>query len=138
MKKERALFILTILIILIFALLFIKQIYYAKLLADILFLLLIISIFLTQCNNQVKNEMQKKPIEQVLKDNQDMLLSVNGVQGFYQGLSEEGNDIIVVMVDTLTKVIREKIPDSLDGYPVLLEETGEIKPLNNDEEKLSP
>lgn len=96
---------------------------------SVLIFLLVIS-FGIQCNHKVKNEMQKKPIEQVLKENQDMLLAIKGVQGFYQGLSDDGNDIIVVMVDKLTKEIENKIPDSLNNYPVKIEETGEIKPLN--------
>ncbi len=82
--------------------------------------------------------MQKKPIDQVLKDNQKMLLSVNGVQGFYQGITDDGVDYIIVMVDTLTKEIMSKLPDSLDGYPVKLEETGEIKPLDSGADKSLP
>lgn len=82
--------------------------------------------------------MQKKPIEQVLKDNQEMLLSIPGVQGFYQGKSENGEDRIVIMVDTLSNKNRDKFPDSLEGYPVIVEETGKIIPLNQKDSRSSP
>lgn len=82
--------------------------------------------------------MQKKPIEQVLKDNQEMLLAIPGVQGFYQGKSEKGEDRIVIMVDSLSNKNRDKFPDSLEGYPVIVEETGKIVPLNQKDRSSSP
>lgn len=100
--------------------------------------LILFSITFINCSSQVKNQTQKKPIDQVMKDNQQMLLSVNGVQGFYQGVTDDGVDYIIVMVDTLTKEIMSKLPDSLEGYPVKLEETGEIKPLDSGADKSSP
>lgn len=74
--------------------------------------------------------MQRKPIEQVLSSNQEMLLAITGVQGFYQGETEEGDECIVIMVDSLTEQNKTVFPDSLGGYPVKVEVTGEIKPLN--------
>ena len=73
--------------------------------------------------------MQKKPIEQVIKDNKEMLLAIPGVQGYYQGQLEDGSDCIVIMIDSLTEKNKGKLPDSLDGYPVKTEEGGRIKPL---------
>lgn len=98
----------------------------------LLLLFLIITFTFVQCNSQIKDStgMKKKPIEQVLKDNQEMLLSIPGVQGFYQGKSEKGEDRIVIMVDSLSNKNRDKFPDSLEGYPVMVEETGKIKPLD--------
>lgn len=102
-------------------------------------LFVIIAFNFIQCHSQIKDgtEMRKKPIEQVLKDKQEMLLSIPGVQGFYQGKSEKGEDRIVIMVDSLSEKNRDKFPDSLEGYPVLVEETGKIKPLDQ-KEKYSP
>jgi hypothetical protein len=102
-------------------------------------LFLIITFNFIQCHSQIKDstEMQKKPIEQVLKDNQEKLLSIPGVQGFYQGKSAKGEDRIVIMVDSLSEKNKDKFPDSLEGYPVMIEETGLIKPLNQ-KEKPSP
>ena len=95
-------------------------------------LLLLLSFVFIQCNAQVKDttNMQRKPIEDVLKSNQEKLLGIPGVQGFYQGEQENGDDCIVIMVDSLTEENRGEFPDSLDGYPVKVEETGKIKPLD--------
>jgi dihydroxyacetone kinase len=104
----------------------------------ILFFLIIIFSF-TQCNKQEDNgKMQRKPIEQVLKDRQEMLLSIPGAQGFYQSKLESGADCIVIMVDKLTEENKDKCPKSLDGYAVLIEEVGQIKPLDKDGTHPSP
>ncbi len=80
--------------------------------------------------------MQRKPIEQVLKSNQEMLLAIPGVQGFYQGEQDNGDECIIIMVDSLKEENKTAFPDSLDGYPVRVEETGQIKPLDKAKKKL--
>jgi hypothetical protein len=75
------------------------------------------------------NEEKKKPIEQVMKDNQEMLLSIEGVQGIYQGQLADGSDCIVVMVEEENAETENKIPKVLEGYPVIIEAGGKIKPL---------
>lgn len=97
-------------------------------------LLLLLSFVFIQCNAQVKDSsgMPRKPIEEVLKSNQEMLLAIPGVQGFYQGETKDGNECIVIMVDTLEMDNKDEFPDSLEGYPVKIEETGKIKPLDGD------
>lgn len=82
--------------------------------------------------------MQRKPIEKVLKENQEMLLAVPGVQGFYQGLLDDGSDCIVIMVDKLTDDNLSKLPDTLEGYPVVIEDGGKIIPLKQADKNSSP
>lgn len=103
-------------------------------------LLILISVAITNCDAQVKDSsyMQRKPIDQVFKENQEKLLAIPGVQGFYQGMLEDGNDCIVIMIDKLTEEIQSKLPDSLEGYPVILEAGGEIKPLPEQKRKSLP
>lgn len=105
----------------------------------ILFLFAVLLLF-TNCNAQVKesSNMQRKPIEQVLKENQEMLLAVPGVQGFYQGLLDDGSDCIVIMVDKLIDDNLSKLPDTLEGYPVLIEDGGKIIPLKQVDKNSSP
>jgi hypothetical protein len=105
-----------------------------------LLIFIIISVSFTNCDGQVKDSsrMQTKSIDQVLRENQDMLLSIPGVQGFYQGVLEDGSDCIVIMIDKLTEENQEKFPDTLEGYPVKIEVGGEIKPLHKKEQKSSP
>ncbi len=100
-------------------------------------LLLLLSFIFIQCNAQEKDstKMQRKSIEQVLKSNQEMLLAIPGVQGFYQGELDNGDECIVIMVDSLNEENKYAFPDSLESYPVRVEETGQIKPLDKDNKK---
>jgi hypothetical protein len=102
--------------------------------------LISITVLLNNCDAQIKDssKMQKKPIEQVLKDNQNMLLSIPGVQGFYQSKLDNGEDYFVIMVDSLTENNKYKLPKTLDGYIVTVEEVGQIKPLNQEKKKPLP
>jgi hypothetical protein len=101
------------------------------------FLFLIVSLFIfSQCNAQVKDSstMHKKSITEVLKENQDSLLAIPGVQGFYQGELENAEQCIVIMVDSLSERNKNRFPKSLDGYPVKVEVTGRIEPLNKNKQ----
>ncbi len=55
-------------------------------------------------------------------------MSIPGVVGTAQGLCD-GQPCIKVLVIKKTSEIEEKIPETLDGYPVEIESTGEIKAL---------
>lgn len=105
-----------------------------------IFFLIIPYIFFTQCNAQVKDtsNMNRRPITEVLKENQDSLLAIPGVQGFYQGELENGHQCIVIMLDSLTEANKKAIPDSLEGYPVKIEVTGKIKPLEKNKKQQLP
>lgn len=99
-----------------------------------LFIIFLVIPFMQSCS-QDKNEktMQKKPVEIIFEEHQDEWLAIPGVQGFYQGEAENGDEIIVIMVDKNTEEIRKALPDSVEGYPVIIEETGVIKPLDSDQ-----
>ena len=75
-----------------------------------------------------KNPMAAETIKEVLKKNTKDLMSVHGVVGTGQGLCE-GKPCIKVFVIEKTPDLDQKIPKTLDGYPVVVEETGEIKAL---------
>lgn len=104
-----------------------------------LFSIVFLLIF-AQCNAQVKDtsNMNRRPITEVLKENQDSLLAIPGVQGFYQGELENGHQCIVIMLDSLTEANKKAIPDSLEGYPVKIEVTGKIKPLEKNKKQQLP
>jgi len=42
---------------------------------------------------------------------------------------DDGTKCICVMVDTLTPEIEKKIPKTLEGHPVRIDESGVFKPL---------
>jgi hypothetical protein len=98
---------------------------------SIYFLSIIISI---NCNgrNGIKNEEStfvKSDINLVKDKYVDDLMKVNGVVGVYVGETEQKQQCITVMVIEETEVIKKEIPKELDGYPVIIEVTGEIKPM---------
>jgi hypothetical protein len=68
-----------------------------------------------------------RPIEEVLRDRTDHLMGVPGVVGIAQGLCD-GRPCIKVFVAKKTPALLEAIPDSVEGYPVDVEETGEFRP----------
>ena len=70
--------------------------------------------------------MAAKPIVKVIKEHAKTLMSIPGVVGAGQGLCE-GKPCIKVFVIKKTPELVQKIPNTLDGYPILIEETGEVK-----------
>lgn len=72
--------------------------------------------------------MVAKAIDEVLREHVKALMSIPGVVGAGQGLCE-GKPCIKVYVIEKTPEMEQKIPDILDGYPVMVEETGPIKAL---------
>lgn len=75
-----------------------------------------------------KNPMAAETIKEVLKKHTKDLMSMPGVVGTGQGLCE-GKPCIKVFVIEKTPDLDQKIPKTLDGYPVVIEETGEFKAL---------
>lgn len=72
--------------------------------------------------------MPAKTIEEVLKEHTKELMSVPGVVGTALGLCDD-TPCIKVYVAKKTSELDQKIPDILEGYPVMIEETGEIRAL---------
>lgn len=69
-----------------------------------------------------------RPIDQVLHDHAAELMALPGVVGVYQGALKDGTPCIAVMVVKKTRELDTKIPDALEGHPVRIDETGEIRP----------
>jgi hypothetical protein len=67
-------------------------------------------------------------IEAVLGRHAGALLAVPGVVGVAQGRSD-GRPCLVVYVVAKTAELTQKIPAVLEGYPVVIEVTGEIQAL---------
>jgi hypothetical protein len=78
--------------------------------------------------NSAESQMTKSTIQDVLKKNTDSLLAIPGVQGVAVGESG-GKPCILVLVNQKTTDIVKKIPSQLEGYPVVVEETGTIRRL---------
>ena len=72
--------------------------------------------------------MQRTSIEEVLKKHTVNLMLIPGVTGTGLGLSQ-GNPCIKVFVTKLTNELRREIPDTIEGYQVVIEETGIFRTL---------
>jgi hypothetical protein len=70
-----------------------------------------------------------KTIDEVIKIYSDSLMTIPGVVGLYHGLDDSGRTCLKVMVKEKTPELERRIPEWIEGYPVVVEETGEIKPL---------
>ncbi len=69
-----------------------------------------------------------RPIADVLREHTDELMTLPGVVGTAQG-EQDGKPCVMVLVVELTDELKRQIPEELDGYPVVISETGEIKAL---------
>lgn len=74
----------------------------------------------------------KRDINAVLADHDDHLLAIPGVVGVYVGLlPDEKTPCLKVMLARKDSNVERSIPRNIEGYPVVTEVSGEIKPLNN-------
>lgn len=62
-------------------------------------------------------------IEEALQKHSGALMKIPGVVGTGQGMCND-SPCIKVFVKKLTDAISPKIPDTIEGYPVIAEETG--------------
>ena len=85
----------------------------------------------SQVNQTGQQEsMTRKDINAVLKDHDKELLAIPGVVGVYVGLlPDDKTPCLKVMVVKETEDLKGRIPKSIEGYPVLIEESGVIRPV---------
>ena len=100
-------------------------------------IIILVSIAVTCANYTVddprgKNMMSAKAIEEVIKEHTDELMSIPGVVGTAQGLCD-GKPCIKVLIIKKNPELEQKIPNLLEGYPVVVQETGEIRALTIEE-----
>ena len=73
--------------------------------------------------------MNRKPIEEVQKIHTARLMSLPGVVGV--GIAKTGKQpCIMVLVEKVTPELQAATPRQLEGYPVVLEESGTFSALN--------
>ncbi len=71
--------------------------------------------------------MTRRDISAVLKDHDKELLAIPGVVGVYVGLlPDDKTPCLKVMVVKETEDLKRRIPKSIEGYPVFIEESGVI------------
>jgi hypothetical protein len=80
--------------------------------------------------NRQEAAVSKKSIEAVQNEHTDELMSVPGVVGTAIG-NCDGKPCIKIMVNKKTPELLKKIPSTLEGYPVKIDETGEFRALDS-------
>jgi len=82
------------------------------------------------CRRMATDPIPGKDINAVLAENDRRLLAIPGVVGVYVGLMNDGQtSCLKVMVARDTPELKKSIPRAIDGYPVLTEVSGEIRPM---------
>jgi hypothetical protein len=72
----------------------------------------------------------KRDINAVLRDHDKELLAIPGVVGVYVAVLEDGKTpCLKVMLARKTPETERDIPKSIEGFPIVSEVTGEIRPL---------
>ena len=73
----------------------------------------------------------RRDINAVLAAHDQALLAIPGVVGVYVGTLDNGKPCLKVMLADKNREAERKIPSVIEGYPVVTEITGEIRPLHN-------
>ncbi len=73
--------------------------------------------------------MPERTIEQVQEEHTDEWMAIPGVEGTAIGLFE-GKPCIKIFTSRKPQEIRDKIPSKVEGYTVIIEETGAFRALD--------
>ncbi len=74
----------------------------------------------------------RRDINVVLADHDAQLMAIPGVVGVYVGLlGDQKTPCLKVMLARKDESLERSIPRRIEGYPVVTEITGEIRPMNN-------
>jgi hypothetical protein len=78
-----------------------------------------------------EDSMPKRDINAVMESHTSELMAIPGVAGVAIGALDDGTPCILVLVIKETNELDRKIPKTLEGHPVSIFESGEIKPMDN-------
>jgi hypothetical protein len=96
----------------------------------VIFSLILVAGCHLSSQSAMKSDPRGRDINAVLRDHDDELLAIPGVVGVYVGLlADAKTSCLKVMVDRKTSELKGRIPRTLEGYTVVVEETGLIRPL---------
>jgi hypothetical protein len=74
------------------------------------------------------SRMAERTIAEVLKDNTDDWMAIPGVEGTAIGLFED-KPCIKIFSSRPAEQLRPRIPSAVEGYVIIIEETGTFRPL---------
>lgn len=92
--------------------------------------LLLLAAYLSGCGGaEDRSEMPNQDIKTVMETHVDELMAIEGVTAVAIGELEDGTPCIQVYVVERTEEIVRRIPKTLGGHPVVVEESGVIRPM---------
>ena len=104
--------------------------------------LVFLLLFLIGVHNQMAEDQSpaaRRDINAVLRDHDKELLLIKDVVGVYVGLENDGRTpCLHVMLARDSSEARQAIPSQIEGYKVVVEITGEIRPLPSQSATASP
>ena len=68
-----------------------------------------------------------RPLRVALAAHTPELMSLPGVVGTAESALDDGRPCIQVLVARLTPALRKRIPETIEGWPVRVQEAGEIR-----------
>jgi hypothetical protein len=83
-------------------------------------------------DHQKVGRMSGKTIEQVLNEKADEWMAVPGVAGVAIG-QFKGKPCIRIFTSAKPQQLRAKLPSTVEGYPVIVEQTGPIRALGHED-----
>jgi len=90
------------------------------------------TLFVAACGSQTGEGNVRRPdINVVLKAYAPELMAVAGVTAVAVGELDSGDPCVRIYVLELTDAQRDLLPRSLEGWPVDVQESGEIRPLGS-------
>src|SRR5438874_3982119 len=93
--------------------------------------LIVLSSIVVYSQNMENSPQPKRDINAVLAAHDKELLAIPDVVGVYVGVLEDGRTACLkVMLARKNPETERKIPNLVEGYPVVVELTGEIRPMS--------
>ena len=73
--------------------------------------------------------MPQRAIAAVLAEHSPGLIRIPGVTAVAESRGADGRPCVLILVVRLTPELRSRLPRTLEGWPVVIEESGEIRAL---------
>lgn len=76
-----------------------------------------------------RDTVNRRPISEVLEQHTPQWMQMQGVVGTGEGESPDGMPAVIIMTNVSASEMQSKFPSAIEGYPVIIREVGDIKPL---------
>jgi hypothetical protein len=100
-------------------------------LTGLFLIMLLLTVDACRSEKESEPEVPKRDINSVMENHVDELMAIPGVTGVAIGQLEDKTPCILVLVIEETEEISRRVPRTLEGHPVRLLVSGEIKPMSD-------